>query len=379
MKYVTVLTALVGCASVSDPPGLAGSAMTVRTDGGVHVIGPDYEMDFAATGIHLPDHLLVNHGLVDLLATDGCGFESQVGYVVAPAVAAAAGNQGDAVRSQITTPLVGPAVVKVHVTFEVDYACPTAQTLSGTTDFTLFPSGRIVREDLAITPSTTQLTKVGSCGCQQETDPQNFHDLAFTTYWAFQSNFGTQVRADGSDVTEDVYAACTMYPDRAVGVAWTPQPGTSTRFHPNEAASHVLDWPTHSNTSLDPVMRFMTSAIQISNAVPAGSSDCAGVLARLADVPLKIGDTVLDTTGHDGIYRDPVPHTGAFTLAPFNVAVPPGFAISVDLGGASHATLTRAPASAQVGIAQREDADRFVIVMFDGLAKGESVTIEPKR
>jgi hypothetical protein len=237
-----------------------------------------------------------------------------------------------------------------------------------------------VREDLAVQPSTDQLGLVGACGCQQETDPMNFHDLFFSSFWAFDPMGATQVQADGSAVTEDVYAACTMYAQRAVGVRWVQQAGTNTRFHAQLTASHIYDLPTLDHKLLDPTPRSITSAIQISDAPPAAPSDCGKVLAGLDPaVPLKIGDTLLEQQDHDGIYRDPLTHSAAFTIAPMGVALPPGFVVSVDLGGVDHATLTRSPAGANpIGVAQREDASRFLFVFTDGLEPGESITIEPR-
>lgn len=378
MEYATVLVLLVGCASVDDPPALTGPTLEVSTDGAVHVTAPDYKLDFAATDIKLPAHLTVGDG-IELLGMEDCS-ENLVGVAVAPAVAVAAGRPhgSDAVRSEITAVLTGPAVAKIHVSFEVDYRCPTKQTAAGAIDFTMFPGGRIVREDVAIKPSTDRLIKVGDCGCQQETDPMNFHDLAFASYWAFRKGGAHQVQASGDaiPVTDDVFAACTMYPELAIGVAWNPQNGTGARYSPHGTASHVLEWSSGSDPSaLDPTPQSMTSAIQIANSPPAAPSDCAAVLALLADVPLQIGNTSLGATDHDGIYRDPATHTGAFDIKPITAAVPSGFAISVDLGGADHAVLR--PAGV-VATAQREDGDRFVIVFRDGMNPGDVITIEPR-
>jgi hypothetical protein len=381
MRYAIGLTALMGCASVSEPPDFSTPGIFIEQNGDdVRVIAPDYEFDFAATGVHLPEHLKVNQGLTELLGTDAPCYENRAGFSVSPALSVAAGMSGFAVRSEITPLLAGPAVAKVEVTFAVDYGCPGLETVSGKTDFTLFPGGRIVREDVMVTPSTHRLGKSGNCGCQQEFDPMNFHNLFFTSFWAFDPGNASQVQADGSPVTEDVYAACTMYPDRAVGVAWAMVPGTATRFQPHIAASHILDWVSD-QMALDPAPQSITSAIQVSNAQPAGPADCGKVLARLADVPLQIGKTRLDATDHDGIYRDLTPHPDAFTITAPDAAVPPGFAISVDLGGADHAVVSRSPAADPIAIAQREieGSSRFLFVFLDGLAPGDTLMIEPRR
>jgi hypothetical protein len=376
MRHAIVLTALVGCASAGDAPALSSAGMSVEEGDAVRVFGPNYEVDFSSSGLHLPEHLIMSQGQVDVLGTDLPCLESRVGFSVMPAVSADAGMRGKDSRSTITTLLTGPAVAKVRVTFEVDYDCPTTETLTGSTEFTLFPGGRIVREDVMVAPSSHKLGVVGRCGCQQETDPSKFQNLAFTSFWAFEPSQASQVQADGSRVTSGVYAACTMYPGRAIGVAWAMQPGTGTRFSPDHAASHILDW-VFDQPTLDATPRSMTSAIQLSNGAPTGPADCGPLLAALADVPLQLGGTRLAATDHDGIYRDPAVHAAAFTITPGDAAVPPGFVVSIDLGGASHARLTRSPASAQIGVVQRESGDRFLIAFIDGLAPGESIAVEP--
>jgi len=319
----------------------------------------------------MPEHLLVQGGQVDLLGTDAhCQGESLVALEVEPAAAAAAGESG---RSDITVIAAGPAVAKIHVTYAVDYTCPDPQTLSGTTDFTIFPSGRIVREDSG-QPSTGTLGKTGACGCQQETDPQNFHDLSFSSFWAFAPDGATQVQADGSPVDVDVFDACTQYATRSVAVSWVMQAGTSTRYHASAAASHILDW-TSDATSLAPDLKSIASTIQIDN---TGAS-CHDVLARTAFAGLSVDDVTLSAPDHDGIYRDPMPHKGSFVIVPSGKALPPGFAMSIDLGGAHHALITRTPSIAgPVAVVQPDDGDRYLLFFPAGLALGESITIEPQ-
>ena len=150
-----------------------------------------------------------------------------------------------------------------------------------------------------------------------------------------------------------------------------------TKLVGSDTADHYLDWSTHSNSVLDPTPQSAISAIQLSNRPWSALSDCAGVLDALAMPPLRIGDELLDSTDPDGIYRDPARHTSAFTIKPMTDPIPAGFAVSVDLGGASHATLTRTPEADRIGIVQREAGDRFLIVFDAGLAPSESVAIEP--
>lgn len=358
-----------GCAQTPPAP-FREPSVQVTTDQGVRVTAATFELDFAATGIHMPERLLVNHSDV-LGAIDPCQGENRIGIWVKPAIQASAG--GSAGSSDIAVLASGPAMAKVRVTYEINYSCPTNERLTGTTEFTILPAGRIVREDIDIKPSSNPLSLGGQCGCAQPTDT----DLFFSSFWAFAAG-GKQVLADGSkvDVESDaVYEACTTYDHHAIGVAWQRIGTTHSRA---ERPVHVLNWPMTDHKMLEATPQSVTSAIQISATPLAQDSDCGELIDRLADVPLTIGAMRFAATDHDGIYRDPAIHNAAFDIAAGDVAVPAGFAISVDLGGASHAVITRDGEPLQAAVVQREAGNRFVIAFGDGLALGEHVTIEPR-
>lgn len=279
-------------------------------------------------------------------------------------------------------------MAKIRVEYELDYNCPNQEWMTGTTEFTIFASGRIVREDIAVKPSTNALGLVGQCGCQDETNVLNYRPLAFSSFWAFHPTEATQVDERGTAIeigasaAASIYKACTMYRQHAIGVAWAEpavQGATRTAFHSQAAASHSLHFPTeNAGQMLLASPQSITSAIQISSVAPAQHSDCAAILGRLADVPLTIGSERFDYSDHDGIYRDPASHSGAFDIVAHEVAVPSGFAISVDLGGANHAVITRHGEAEPAAVVQRETGTRFIIAFQDGLAPGERLTIEPR-
>lgn len=374
-----MIGAMVDCAAIPSPP--SESLIQVTQDNGVRVIAPTFELDFAATGLHMPEHLMVNG--VDVLGVDDpCQGESRIGILVSPAVQASA--SASAGSSEITVLAAGPAMAKVRVTYDIGYKCPSDERMTGATVFTILPSGRIVREDLEVKPSTNPLGMVGNCGCQQETNVLNFRKLYFSSFWAFDPVGATQIDPSGNaidkDAADQVYQACTRYNTHAIGVAWTPLAGTSARIHSNQAASHTLHFPTiNDHLMLEPTAQSMTSAIQIAATPLAQASDCGKVIALLADVKLTIGAMAPAYTAYDGIYRDSAIHNEAFDIVAGNEAVPAGFAISVDLGGADHAVITRQDGAEQPAVAQREAGSRFLIFFKDGLAPGERLTIEPRR
>lgn len=370
MSRAVVLCAVLGaCADVPTPVAFAGLSLVVTTDGdGTHVKSDVFEIDFPATGVLLPTHLLDATGQELLGSNPACAAESLVGVSVTPALTVAGGSS--ATSSKLTVVEAGPGVVKIRVTYAATYPCPSATSLSGSTDFTIVPSGRIVRED-SVQPTAEVLSPSASCGCA--TSQQNF---AFSTFYTFAGAGASQVQTDGTPIADDVFQSCSMYSNHGIAVSFAQLTDTHTRYHAGATAAHVLDWYANA-TTLPTDQKPMTSAIQIG----AGAT-CQQLQAFLADAPISIGDTQLDSTDHDGIYRDNLAvHTSAFDIKPQpgKPNIPPGFAISVDLGGADHATITRSDGlEGTIGVPQREDGSRYLIFFPGGLAAGETITITPQ-
>lgn len=379
LSGVVIVIAPLGCATVPPSP-VNEPLIRVSTDQGVRVTGPTFEIDFAATGIPMPERLMVN-GVDVLGADDPCSGESRVGIAVWPAVQVSGGSPAGTLPIGVLAS--GPAMAKVQVPYEINYACPNSERLTGTTVFTILPGGRIVREDKVVQPSTNTLSFGASCGCRSATDV-NLDRFHFSSFWAFNPAGATQVAEDGTEIVKDtavkLYKACTMYDQRAIGVAWTPDDTTSTRFRSDRVALHALDFPTtDNNRMLDNTPQSMTSAIQIYATPPEQPSDCAKVLALLDDVPLTIGAMSPAYTAYDGIYRDSAIHDEAFDIVAGEYAVPAGFAISVDLGGADHAIVTREDGTEPEWTGQRESDSRFLMVFEEGLAPGKRLRVEPRR
>jgi hypothetical protein len=365
MRWLFAVTVLAGCAETApttfvDPPIKMLDAHTVA--------GPSYTMHFSDVGIGMPDIFTING--VQVLGTDTeCNKESLIGVALFPAINGIAGNQGVMPMSKITQVLGGPAVAQIQVDFSTGYTCGTVERFAATSTFTFFPNGRIVRKD-AISPSTHVLSPTNPCGCGDNSP------FFLTTFWAFDEGHGaTTVDAAGDPVTDGVGQACTMYPDKAIGVAWGDN---RTRFHPNKTAAHVFDILADV-TSIPVDTGTVVSAIQVFDQTPQALSDCGEILSGLQDGPIKIGSMTLPMTGDDGIYFDETPHPGSFTITTSGSRpVPSGFAVSVDIGNATHVFLSKSPAgSEEIALVQRVDEKRVIFVFRDGLSEGDTITIEP--
>src|SRR5262249_2794699 len=138
-----------------------------------------FAIELADHGVRMPQSLFIDS--VDRLGTETCPVDSGVGIGVFPALDAVAPQRGgpDATGTiQVVWP--GPVVGRVEVTWSTTYDCSGgSQQANGTSRFTIFPNGRVVRYDVA-TPSTTMLVQDGgSCGCGGQSN------YGFSTFWAF--------------------------------------------------------------------------------------------------------------------------------------------------------------------------------------------------
>jgi len=375
---VWVLFLVVACADAPTAPQFDGPGLAVSVDNmGTHIDAynsNNFSFIFSATGAKLPTHLISNDGFEYLGTSTACAADSGIGFTLAPALTVAGGSPAS--TSTLTVIDSGPGVVKVRVAFNSEYSCPTATMVSGSTDFTIFPDGRIVRED-SVTPTTQVLTPSASCGCASA--QQNF---TFSSAWTFDGAGATQIQGDNSAVAPDVFLACTMYgaTHPGLGVSFANIAGAHTRFHTGATTTHAIDFDADA-TSLATDSVTVTSAVQIGVQIGVGTPTCEQLLVPLVDVPLQIGAVTYPYTDHDGVYRDVNngAHTAAFDIVATTKALPPGFAVSVDLGGADHATITKTPdPGTAVGIPQHEADTHYLIFFPDGLAVGETITITPQ-
>lgn len=324
-----------------------------------------YVVKFAASGVRTPESILVAGK--EILRGGTCPFEGGVGITVYPALTASAPALGgvDATGS-LTVDWAGPVIGRVTVAWRsATYTCNArSQQAGGTSTFTMFPNGRIVRHDVA-TPSTTAITNDSNdCGCYND----NLYN--FSSFWNFQRASQT-VLPDGSawiDGTSEL--ACAVYPDHTIGIGFSD--AGHARVFPDNSTAFVYDW-AHEATTLAPDERETTTAIVLSTASQA--SQCGEVTADLADPPISIGGIGGITSDASGVYPGPAGLTGSYEItAP--VALPRGFAVSLALGAIPG--VARTPAVAGDWYAAQIEGDRVLLWFRDGLAATDKITITPR-
>ncbi len=192
MRRCAIAVLVLSVAGCFSKPGFQGAADAARGDGngsggslvGVTVVGdgmnedltvtaPDLVLNFPGTGIHLPDQLKIG-GVNVLGEQDGCGYENRTGIALYPIYSVSVGQTwpieaGDSVTSTIERLASGPAFAQVNVSWSGLFHCTAStRTAAGNSTFTIFPDGRIIRDD-HIEPPTSTMVGGSACGCSTAT------------------------------------------------------------------------------------------------------------------------------------------------------------------------------------------------------------------
>jgi hypothetical protein len=308
-----------------------------------------------------------------LVTTPGCARESRVGFGLFPIFIADSGR----LDGELTTQLSGPAVAQVTLTFEHPYAC-ASNTLRGTSTFTFFPLGRIVRSDTidfnqnALPPNHP----VPDCNCA------GGNQYFLTTFW----NFASTPDVDGADnqplqfQTLPITGGCARYPEGRVGVVFdgdslerrllrdTDGSDARTAFVYDVARGMI-------SAGLPPVIGHQVqSGIHLDQA----SEDCSATLAPLVDHGLSSGTEV--ASFGDGMYVFSE-MTGDEIVVSATEPVPGGFVVSLphigsylEVRPSSGATDGAYYVPQVVPDPDGLGRDRTLVWLRDGLGTGETVT-----
>jgi hypothetical protein len=364
VRWLVAVVAAAGCATVPAGPGdrrlldVDTATGRVSTTSGAPI---QFTIEFGDHAVRMPQRIVIDG--VNRVAAGDCPSESGIGIGVYPALNAVAPALGGADGTGgLTVELAGPTVARIAVDWTASYPCMASQQQAhGTSKFTIFPNGRIVRNDTAKPTETSLTVDNNECGCG---GPSNFY---FTSFWMF--SHGQNVMPDGSPVTDGAMASCAVYSNHTIAVAW---PDTATRVLDFTGGSaFVHDWLNDSPT-LPATQQEVTSAIMLSKQTAPAS--CGTVLADLDDFPIMVAGSSV-STDDSGIYIDKRQHGDRVDIsAPRRI--PKGFAVSLDVGGS--AEVTRSPGVPGDWYGTQPDGDATVFWFRDGLGVGETISIDPR-
>lgn len=363
MRRAVVAALTVGFAGCADPAQPFQQRLYVNqpATGQYRLNGPGYEMTFGRSlmGLQLPTSFRIGDADEAFAQGGACANEGLAGISVYPATRAIGGGMGE---STLRITQEGPAVVQIAIDFDVPYTCDgTSQHLIGTTTYTYFPSSRIVRHDAISQSSTAMLSSSIGCGCS------NFSsDFFFTSYWTFATE--RFVNVSGVPVTSGpAPRVCARVGNNLLALAWSDG---STRIANNPDPAAVYDFAV--SQMLPRSEASITSAVSIGYNLT--EAECADAHANLADPQLIVDGAPILTDEH-GIFVDARVHSGGqFEIRAEDGDVPP-FAIILDIGGATHARVSRSEGAYAIQAVPNSTA--LLFYFDDGLGMSDSILITP--
>jgi hypothetical protein len=336
-RLIGPVLALGACVSV--PP--FGDGVGFRPDGsGGTIVGKNFALHFAGGGFAFPDRLEV--GGTNVLATrTTCNDEDGVGVAISPGFVASPSSTSTG-SGGLTTPLNGPAAVQVAVSWSGSFHCQFDDTASGTSTFTAFPDGRIVRHDemsIAVPAGSDMSTCEASCSSQPAaaqffvTSFFTFSDAVFTT---LRSNLDTvMLPAQPGDGVAAGNAICLEGSGHQVALAYDD---ARTRLRKPADGSFALTFDL-----LDPGGSLITSTPSITRTMGLrlddGSTDCLELLRQLTDAHVNFDDTMVASDAN-GIYVAPNSAIGGTQTINAEDNSLPGIAVTVTFPGANDISIS---------------------------------------
>jgi len=361
--------------------GAADQATALMSGTSVCAAGPGYVLRFPARGFDYPDQLRI--GSQDLLGTTTtCNEDDRVGITVYPIARFSSDTVATGETASATIVLAGPVVAKVVVnwSWQPAAACTSSGAFMGSSMFTLFPDGRLVRYDQLTTPSVTS-----QMPCDCGSGGQAFFPSAYMTFesgMTITDQSGTTVAPGTSHGTDLPALVCASDSGWAIGVA--QQNPARGRIMPDGGAIALTeDFGTLGATSLSAGTQSATTAYQI------GTAPCSAAIAAVAQYDNPGGhqlhvtnDSGFDTlvpTENDGMYGGDggtggaLQVSGTLTLKTDTGPIAPGWALSVT--GATLLPPTAIPARTGDWYKIQNSANRSIIWFRDGLTGSDTITV----
>jgi len=393
-----------GCFSVPPFEPESGVSFTESdTGGGGTASGTGFALRFSdGPGFHFPDGLLIDG--VDVMGRDElqtCFDEDEIGLRIVPTARISATGDAPVVKNLLVPVLRGPGVVQTRLEWGTQFSCNSMRAPGGTSTFTMFPDGRIVRFDVIADAVATEIAP-SLCQCVQ---PIRSEDQLFTisTHWtlarmkfttlSYDSNM-EDVPDNGEEVAANHATSCIeggMDTARyQVAFAWPiamsmPLPlQTSVRGRPSliEFRRDLV----RGGTKLEAFSHENSSAIFIERGGCAAAFKRANEHADPSSLTINNG-APMKPSPRDGIYGgDPgagglpgidVPEGGATLEGTLNssFAVWLRFPAAVD---GIRATLNGQPKAGPWYLPQRVDDRTWIVWFKDTITATQKIVVEPR-
>lgn len=341
-----------------------------------------FRLRFGQSAMSLPMPELLTLGGGDILGSSTeCSFEDKLGVAVYPVFMGSAGSISSGFSSaSFTVRVAGPAFQQYRVMWSRGTFCGQGQ-LTGESVFSLFPDGRIVRNDSISPPTgTTSASNCVNCaGAVGGTfvatsylalDLAQFHDLQLTT--------GT--REDplpGNDSTAaEGGCAVTVNASGRIALRWDRYEGSGPQFA-TRVRSIQSKLVLVADLARGLVLTQTPLRVRTTMVLDANDATCSTLNERTLRVasamPISFGGTAVSLDPSE-VYAATAEVAGPFVVRT-NTDVPGGFVISFPSAGHTAIATDRDPSRV---IWQFDQAtQRFYVWFHDPLTSATPVTITP--
>jgi hypothetical protein len=387
--------AATGCLSVPpyEPPA---STLSYHDDdgGGASISGEHFVIHFSGgPGFHFPSFLGIDGA--DTLGHDltaPCYGEDNVGVVLFPTPRIAANTSAAVTTGGHAPTLRGPAVVQVRVDWSSQFTCSNNHP-GGSSLYTAFPDGRIVRHDAIDDQNTSDISSL-ACAC----DAKHNQGFQVASYWTFSPSRFLTITVPGSTSgaiplprdpmmpfqSPNFYVGCLDGDDYQLGVGWSMSDriaGTPRIFASPTQVVFSRERTGGFVSTLDPLTWETNDALFIEHAGCKKALDRATEHAMPSNLDINGDPTAVSLV--DGIYGGDAGQSGkpGVTVPPGRVELtgPVGSSFAVWLRFTSPVDAIRPQLAGRTGawyVLQRIDAREWIAWFRDPLTAGETIAIE---
>ena len=391
---------LSGCFSV--PPYAPDEAVTFTAAGTGGVVaggltaGPRFELRFPdGDGFHFPDALMVDGS--DVLGHDpgqACNQEDELGILFSPSPRISATGGAPRVTSLLRSELPGPAVVQMKLDWATRLGCNGERNPGGTSTFTVFPDGRIVRHDTISDPSSSDIS-ASQCSCPGAGSRVG-SGFVISTFWTLaraafskfkhsgQPDDSLELPAPGSELGTSPGWSCMHDSARQVTLAWSDNSAVRIRGY-DQLIGLGFEFTNSINGSMPGAFSLeYGSALFIGRS--AGCEDAeARTLEYFEPSTLTVNGAAVKPSARDGIYGgDPgdggLPGVELREGDHFELTGPVKYPYAVWLRFPRAVDALRAVRNGATGVwyvPQQVDERSWIIFFKDPLQSGQTIKVEP--
>jgi hypothetical protein len=376
-----------GCFSVPPYEPETRVSYTEAATGGT-ATGPGFALRFASVdGFHFPDALMIDGAdVMGHEVTTECDAHDAVGVLLSPTKRISASGDAERVMNQLVPVLRGPAVVQVQLAWATSFTCNLMRTPGGTSTFTVFPDGRIVRYDTITDPSKMPISpSLCSCGPQGKL-------FEISPFWTFTRGSNSLYASEdgpfdlpmpGEEVHSNYFSACLDGGEGAykVALAWDNFQGTRMR---GGNALIGFDRLLKQDSSLEDIELDSNSAIFIGHTNCMAKETVARTKEYLDPSPLSVdGAPGIKPSIHNGIYGGDGGSDGKpgikLATAQTVLSGPVTASFAVWLRFPRSVDALRAKAGGMTGpwyLPQRVDDDSWIIWFREAISANQPITVE---